>query len=743
MSLLLDALKKAAEQKLQKSRPEASEQISPDETLIRADADDVIGFDESSAGSDRIDETELDHSEIRSRLENDLSQRIAGDETGLDIPDVTESRTVSAPSEQGGDEETGLDITEAAETVSRPVAAENVTADDTGLDIPDVIEARMESGRAEAADDTGLDIAEVTDSRAAELSEQMLSGDDQTIYFEGEDVTDFADEDEAVTVLAPAEDETDFSQPAATVNDIETALPQKGREPEEKTEGEEREDDQDLSLLLVEQTDSNLNAGLTDGDLPPDVEQRAGGSDLADLALVDTTGGDISAEQTNTESTAITSPTQAIGSADETRRGPSAITQSTLTRAEATSTRTYAPDNYDRTLMPPRDDDASRIFSGMKSDSDVVMTPDYAKKVFRSKTSAQRVQYYKAYGAIALVILLAISFFGANEYQDESFEIDASLRPLKRDPMPGVIKTEKPKTLELFAATDAESNARTIKIIETAGEETMATEAPVVVEQVAGVETGGVEVEVQETPPTLVQAESTPEEAQQIEVVEAEPVEVASSLSSALPEVEATDSRDNLHIKIGSQVNDTDIWLQQAYSAYQAGNYTQAMKLYNRVLEVDPNNRNALLARAAINIHDGYTEAAIRDYRKLLLANPKDTLALSSLLTVASFSPEDTETQLKLMIRNEPNSPYLNFALANAYGAQNRWTEAQGYYFRALQNNPEDPNYAYNLAVSLEHISQPASAITYYRLALENFESGLATFNRDLVDERLQLLGNL
>jgi tetratricopeptide (TPR) repeat protein len=349
--------------------------------------------------------------------------------------------------------------------------------------------------------------------------------------------------------------------------------------------------------------------------------------------------------------------------------------------------------------MPPRDDDASRIFSGMKSDSDVVMTPDYAKKVFRSKTSAQRVQYYKAYGAIALVILLAISFFGANEYQDESFEIDASLRPLKRDPMPGVIKTEKPKTLELFAATDAESNARTIKIIETAGEETMATEAPVVVEQVAGVETGGVEVEVQETPPTLVQAESTPEEAQQIEVVEAEPVEVASSLSSALPEVEATDSRDNLHIKIGSQVNDTDIWLQQAYSAYQAGNYTQAMKLYNRVLEVDPNNRNALLARAAINIHDGYTEAAIRDYRKLLLANPKDTLALSSLLTVASFSPEDTETQLKLMIRNEPNSPYLNFALANAYGAQNRWTEAQGYYFRALQNNPEDPNYAYNLAV--------------------------------------------
>ena len=62
---------------------------------------------------------------------------------------------------------------------------------------------------------------------------------------------------------------------------------------------------------------------------------------------------------------------------------------------------------------------------------------------------------------------------------------------------------------------------------------------------------------------------------------------------------------------------------------------------------------------------------------------PKDSLAMSSMLAVANFSPEETETQLKLMIRDEPDSPYLNFALANAYGAQNRWQEAQGYYFIA------------------------------------------------------------
>ena len=80
-------------------------------------------------------------------------------------------------------------------------------------------------------------------------------------------------------------------------------------------------------------------------------------------------------------------------------------------------------------------------------------------------------------------------------------------------------------------------------------------------------------------------------------------------------------------------------------------------------------------------------------------------------------------------------------ALGNAYGAQNRWLEAQSHYFRALENNPGDPNYAYNLAVSLEHISQPRAAISYYRRALDNISNGLATFSREVVEQRLEILG--
>ena len=205
--------------------------------------------------------------------------------------------------------------------------------------------------------------------------------------------------------------------------------------------------------------------------------RAADAEDAEELELVDTTQPRAGAEQTRTEQTrteqtdtegpTLTSPSETLY-ADESSTFRMAQSRGNAARGDSTSTRTYAPDNYDRTLMKLPSDDASRLFAGMKSDSDVVMTPDYAKKVFRSKTSARRAQHYKLYGATAFAIVLAIAIFGVFQYQDESLEIDSSLRPLKRDPMPGIIKKPQPEETNLFAGSDSETTARTIEIIETA-----------------------------------------------------------------------------------------------------------------------------------------------------------------------------------------------------------------------------------------------------------------------------------
>jgi tetratricopeptide (TPR) repeat protein len=418
---------------------------------------------------------------------------------------------------------------------------------------------------------------------------------------------------------------------------------------------------------------------------------------------------------------------------------PPGASNSTL--LDSTSTRTFAPDKYDRTLHKPLDDGATSLFAGLKSDSGVVMTPEYAKKMFINKSSSLRMQNFRIYAGTALGILLVIAIFGAFEIESISTDIDSKLRPLKRDPMPGLIKITPTENFTNVLAPEPgkEVDANTLQLIESA-------ELIVDTEEVVAIESGA-EDEIQVENMNADQIESDAIDTFEVKQaplavakLETNPVKNISQAGGSENESAATES-----IKIISKntITDKDRWLHEAYAAYLRGDDQLALAKYNAVLDIDPDNRNALLARASISIQNNRIAEAIGDYRRILFTNPKDSLAMSSMIAVANFSPEQSETQLKLLIRDDPDSHYLNFTLGNIFGAQNRWQEAQRKYFAALQNNPDDPNYAYNLAVSLEHIAKPKVAIAYYELALNNFTRGLATFNRDVVDARLEMLKQL
>ncbi|MDH3387023.1 MAG: tetratricopeptide repeat protein, partial [Gammaproteobacteria bacterium] len=574
---------------------------------------------------------------------------------------------------------------------------------------------------------------------------EQISGGDDTELSQLAPADDTAIEEQAAahddTRLegrSDVEDKTDVSIPPATVADLERLAT------EQDNAAQQDDGDEDMSLLLVDRDQTNLTSptSATDPRTPEQMNALRAEDAVDDgLALVDTTRHQLPGEETAYADTTAGSATATTGIAQDTRTSSATMT------ATETSTRTYAPDNYDRTLMRLPSDDASKLFAGMKSDSDVVMTPDYAKKVFRSKSSAQRMQNYKVYSGIAIAILLAIGIYGAFEYQDESNSIDASLRPLKRDPMPGVIKPAgEEKDINLFPETtaQAEITERTIELVENAG----VISAEVVVEEEIVTETAATAATTTERAVVVQQAGAGATAAASSagtrdRSAQGSGTGDASLASSASAASGNRTGSSTLQISSSSRVEEKSRWLREAYAAYQAGNDDLAMSLYNKVLEMDPGNRNALLARAAINVQNNNSRAAIRDYQTILLANPTDSLAMASMISVANFSPAETESQLKLMIRDEPDSPYLNFALANIYGAQKRWQEAQRLYFKALQNNPGDPNYAYNLAVSLEHIAQPGAAMTYYQRALDNFDNGLATFSREVVDQRLEILAKL
>ena len=881
MSLLLDALKRAAEQKAAKSKQqENADGDAPNAELDASTEDARDDSEDSSLPQHRLeDETELDHSELDTRL-----RRVSGigddrTDTGLDVDDYSDSTLLplSQRLKSGEDETLIFSVDDVAETVNDEGSAASSTAGDEETDLSMLaadpaggggIEVEEYDSSQLADDETDLSrlIAEQAEAlqpesgadskRSAEdetdLSRLMAEQTEARLSASGADSSrEDADETDLSQLMAeqaaaqggesaddahrPLDDETDLSRQAASGDGAaavdETtaeAAPSAGDETDIRLPGMTEDEDEELPPLDAAETDQSLPFRQTsDGpvDEAGDEESLAGDADSS-VGLygdddTDAQDDDMSLLLVEREPTQITSPrspqealetlqagapsAEEMGLVEDTwhrfgsdpspdgevkqSRNRSSDSATTLNRAsdaattsiatasanrggvplpDPGSTQTYAPDNYDRTLMRLPNDEASKLMAGMKADSDVVMTPDYAKRVFQSKSSAIRLQHAKVYSGIAVAILVAVAVYGYFEYQSEAEIIEANLRPLKSDPLPATARPQTPAAEQDPLFAEAEVNKRALEILQSVDaldeqQNIDQTSGEVVEESAASAAADGndapesivVETPVEQTTqPSVPRAQlaELPRPAETTRIPQpialSEPAQQApakQSLAAGAAPGSATGatpagSGTRLQIETGERLEQKQVMLREAYDAFKAGNDTLALQRYNQVLQIDPANRNALLARAAINVHNGNSAAAIKDYQDLLLANPKDSLAMASLLAVANVSPVETETQLKLMIRDEPDSPHLNFALANAYAAQKRWQEAQGHYFTALQNNPNDPNYAYNLAVSLEHISQPQAAVSYYRRALENYNKGLATFSRDAVGRRLEKL---
>jgi Flp pilus assembly protein TadD len=182
----------------------------------------------------------------------------------------------------------------------------------------------------------------------------------------------------------------------------------------------------------------------------------------------------------------------------------------------------------------------------------------------------------------------------------------------------------------------------------------------------------------------------------------------------------------------------------QAYQAYRGGRYAEAKALYQAELARHPDNRDALLGLAAIAMHEGQREQSARYYQRVLHLNPKDSAANAGLLNLRVNSDgESQESRIKLLLEGQ-KSPHAFFGLGNLYARQSRWPEAQEAYFRAYAADDQNADYAFNLAVSLDHLGQNKAALSYYRQALSLADrQPVANFNTALILSRIQTLSSL
>jgi tetratricopeptide (TPR) repeat protein len=227
----------------------------------------------------------------------------------------------------------------------------------------------------------------------------------------------------------------------------------------------------------------------------------------------------------------------------------------------------------------------------------------------------------------------------------------------------------------------------------------------------------------QDAPPAAPRKSSRPRRSSRTEQEEVENVMLEDAVS-----VRAADNRPAP--AIGT--------LNRAWEALQQGRYDEAQAMYEEVAGAEPGNVDAQLGLGALAGLRGNTEQAGRYYGRALELDPRNTAAQAGLISIiGQADPQLSESRLKQLIASEP-SGFMYFALGNLYAKQALWAKAQQAYYQAYQLQPDHPDYAYNLAVGLEHLGQSRIALNYYRRALElRSLRGRAEFDQTRVEERI------
>ena len=154
-----------------------------------------------------------------------------------------------------------------------------------------------------------------------------------------------------------------------------------------------------------------------------------------------------------------------------------------------------------------------------------------------------------------------------------------------------------------------------------------------------------------------------------------------------------------------------------------------------------PDQRDALLGLAGLALHEADLATAHRLYRQVLRRKPDDPTALAALVSIEGGSGEETsESRLKMLLDQGVDAGYVYFSLGNLYARNRRWADAQQAYFEALRYHPNNADYNYNLAVSLDRIGQRAAALSYYEAALKYGAGQRAGFDPATVGARIQSL---
>lgn len=192
--------------------------------------------------------------------------------------------------------------------------------------------------------------------------------------------------------------------------------------------------------------------------------------------------------------------------------------------------------------------------------------------------------------------------------------------------------------------------------------------------------------------------------------------------------------------------------------ASNAGHYSEAIKFFEKVLQLNPDYKDALIEKAFAHMQLNEYKEALNYYNQLLKLYPEDAQTYYGLgIIYDNLDNKDLSIQnfLEAIKRNEKNDLYyfelgrtyhkydqrenaeqcflkqisLNPSSVNVaksynyigyYALENqKFDEALNYYKSAVMHAPDNPDYLYNLGLTYYKLNQNELALQYFQKAVE------------------------
>ncbi len=213
-----------------------------------------------------------------------------------------------------------------------------------------------------------------------------------------------------------------------------------------------------------------------------------------------------------------------------------------------------------------------------------------------------------------------------------------------------------------------------------------------------------------------------------------------------LPEIEgeATESSETLGMKVAVKKRSMDVnyELEKAYIALTGGDTQQAIAIYKNVLEITPDNEQALFGLATTYHRVGLLEEARPIYGTLLKKYPRNKDAINNFLVlVGEEAPERALEHMKHLEMDNPEFAPIPAQMALLYGKLGDMPSAIQSMQRAVTISPENLVYKYNLAILYDKAQKPVEASILYKQLLEaRYRGEPLPADADQIQQRLTFL---